>query len=280
MQIRGLMVSILMVLSSAAAWAQTSTTIRTAIRPADLPTLANIVAQVRFEGTEPSKFRNKTVLEKNILASLVEETPKFLTELSPSAVEHTLNTQDGIFILQKTDSLLTLAAQTLAEKASALLQLKDPKSRGIAMGQISQIRMIEKKRDDLAEQVAKRSYANNFNAYFDYFIQAHFRRAEGLNQAQPFPRHVKDQLFGRKNPYQAAFKALKKMTLEVLASNDTGPVQNIRMLKISGTAELLPHFKPTLQAWEVEAYYFRRSQNRLPSSAPASPAKKQAAAQG
>jgi hypothetical protein len=102
-------------------------------------------------------------------------------------------------------------------------------------------------------------------------IQAHFRPTESMNQGASWPQDVKVQLYGRRNPNMTAFLTLKKMTMSVLSADDQGPLQSTRRLKISGTAQLMPLFKPTLRAWEVEAYYFRRGNesvvgNRLPSS--------------
>jgi hypothetical protein len=242
----------------------------------DLPTLDNMVTFVRTQNPDApgSRYKSsKSAVEKNIYDSLIEDPSQFCEDLSTMAVEYTLSSPDGVAILKRIDAVMTSAVQDMAEKSSHDLQLKDRKGVSAATAKIQKIRVIEKKRDELALMVFKHLNDSNFNSIFDYLVQSHFRRAEGLNQTLSLPKDVKEILYGRNNPNQGAFKSLKKMTVDVLASANTGPLQKIRRLKISGTAELVPAFKPTLHAWEVEAYYFRRSSNRIPSSTPAQPKK-------
>ncbi len=237
----------------------------------DLPTLDNLTTFVRTQNPDApgSRYKGtKSVVEANIHDSLMEDPTQFCEDLSDMAVDYILNSGDGVAILKRADAVMTSAVQDLADKANQDLQYKDSKFKPQAMAKIDKIRIIEKKRDELAVMVFKRVNNDNFNSVFDYLIQAHFRRADGLNQGQTIPKDVKDLLYGRNNPNQGTFQSLKKMTVDVLSSADTGPLQNIRRMKIQGAAQLVPAFKPTLHAWEVEAYYFRRSNNRVPSSAP------------
>jgi len=258
-------------LATSFAWATPPT-----VKSNDLPTLENFATFVRTQTNEASLSQIKMIksnLEKRIVFSMIENSNSFLNQLTRPAVLHLLKEEDGIAILQRVDSLMTTAAQELGEKANHELQTNSFQSQTTALNRISHIRVIEKKRDDLAAMVAGKRSDANFNAVFDYMIQSHFRRADGLNQGSVLPKDVKLHLYGRNNPNQTAFQTLKKMTLEVLTANTKGPLQNIRQLKITGTAELIPPFKPTLHSWEVEAYYFLRSNNRLPSSTkqPATP---------
>ncbi len=242
----------------------------------DLPTLDNMVTFVRTQNPDApgSRYKSsKSAVEKNIYDSLLEDPSQFCGDLSAMAVDYTLTSADGVAILKRIDAVMTSAVQDMAEKASHELQLKDRKGVPAATAKIQKIRLIEKKRDELALMVFKHLNDSNFNGVFDYMVQSHFRRAEGLNQTLSLPKGVKEVLDGSNNPNQGAFKSLKKMTVDVLASADPGPLQKIRRLKISGTAELVPAFKPTLRAWEVEAYYFRRGSNRIPTSAPPQPNK-------
>jgi hypothetical protein len=240
-----------------------------ALKLADLPTLDNLVSFVRKENPDASGSRyksSKSVVEKNIFDSLLEEPKTFLGDVDPVAINFLLQSPDAIGILKRLDALLSSAVQELAEKASSELQKKDAKGQPQALTMIEKIRQLEKKRDELAGLVAAKLNDSNFNAVFDFLVQSHFRRAEGLNHSLVLPKEVKQLLYGRNNPNQTAFKSLKKMTIDVLSSEDKGPLQNVRQMKISSTAELIPAFKPALHAWEVEAYYFRRTSTpRLPS---------------
>lgn len=231
------------------------------------PSLANLVRMMRAQASLQSEARPsswiKSRLEKNIIQSLSEESMAFLNELSLPAIESLLRFPDGIFILQRVDALMTTASQNLAEIALVDLQKTKKTKTG---KQLQQIRRLERARDVLAQYVARKINDSNFNAVFDYMIQSHYRRTEGLSQGLIFPTEIKGRMYGHKNPNQTAFQTLKRMTMDVLASNATGPLQDIRLLKISGTAQMIPPFKPTLESWEVEAYYFRRSPSRLPSS--------------
>ncbi|MGZ5278323.1 MAG: hypothetical protein ACXWC9_00160 [Pseudobdellovibrionaceae bacterium] len=267
------MTFVVWMLAASNAWATSLT-----VKPHEIPTLENFTAFVRNQTAEASVSQIKMIksnLEKRIVFSMVENSNSFLHQLNRPSVLRLLSEADGVSILQRVDSMMTTAAQELGEKANNELQAKSFETQTIALNRISQIRIIEKKRDDLAALVAGKRNDGNFNAVFDYMIQSHFRRADGLNQGSVLPKDVKLHLYGRNNPNQTAFKTLKKMTLEVLTASNKGPLQNIRQLKITGTAELIPPFKPTLHTWEVEAYYFLRNSNRLPSSTK-SPTKPQA----
>ena len=159
---------------------------------------------------------------------------------------------------------MTQAAQDLAEKA-----VLDVKTASAKLNlHLQQILRIEQKRNEMAGAVATRVNDANFNLVFDYMIQAHYRRPEGLNQETLFPLVVKNLLYGRQNPNLNAYWTLKRMTVDVLkTANQNGPLQTVRMLKIQSTALLIPPFKPALQAWQAEAMAGQnRPQPRLPSS--------------
>jgi hypothetical protein len=238
-------------------------------QPAQALTLNNFVSFVRMQVRETSESHIKMVkssLEKKIIRSLTENPNVFLRQLTNPATTSLLAQNDGIAILQRIDNLMTNAVQDLGEQAHRELHLKNRKGRGVALERIARIRVIEKKRDDLAAQVAAQRTEMNFNSVFDYMVQAHFRRADGLNQGQDLPKDVKYHLYGRSNPNQTAFQTLKQMTISVLACEKSGPLQILRQLKVAGTAELTPPFKPTLQAWTLEASNRRQFNYRSPSS--------------
>ncbi len=233
-------------------------------------TLDNFVYFVRIQVRDTSESRIKMIkstLETKIIQSLTKNPDLFLRQLTDFATEYLLTQNDGIAILQRIDNLMTNAVQELGEHAHRELHSRFAKDQKGALEHISLIRLIEKKRDELAARVAAQRNEMNFNSVFDYMVQAHFRRADGLNQGPVLPSDVKLKLYGRFNPNQTAFYTLKQMTISVLAGERSGPLQTLRQLKLASTAELTPPFKPTLQAWTVEANYLRRNNSeRAPSS--------------
>jgi hypothetical protein len=238
---------------------------------ADLPTFDNFSAFILANEANGNKSTalgtHKSQLEKSIHSSLKEDPEPFLSDLSAEAVGLTLKLSNGIYVIQRVDGVLTLAAQEIAEEVNnSLSKLKDAPVPAKAKTEIKKILAIEAKRNELALTVAKLKNDYNFNSIFEYMIQANFRKPNRLSQGLPWPPKVQALMWGRKNPHLAAFQTLKALTFDVITADQTNPLVQVRRLKINSTAQMVPFFKPSLHSWEVEAYYFNKKNDRIPSS--------------
>lgn len=245
------------------------------VKLADLPTFDNFSAYIQANeiGAQASTLgTQKSMLEKNIHQSLKEDPDPFLSDLSADAIHLTLKLESGIFILKRVDGVLTLAAQEIADEAN--LELSKNKEAPVpakVKSAVKKILAIEAKRNELAASVVKLKNDYNFNPIFEFMIQANFRKPNRLSQGLLWPPNIQNLMWGRKNPNQAAFQALKSLTFEVLTADQKNPLVQVRRLKINSTAQMVPFFKPSLHSWEVEAFYFNKKNDRIPSSDPAKP---------
>lgn len=261
-----------LVQQSSARQPTTSSASNSAIKLADLPTFDNFSAYILAHevGTnKPNLGAQKSQLEKNIHASLTEDPNPFLSDLSPDAVNLTLKLVNGIYVIQRVDGILTLASQEIAEDVNSGIPKTNNRKEtlsAIAQEKIKRIIAIEAKRNELAGYIAKLKDDYNFNPIFEYMIQANFRKPNRMSQGLLWPPRVQNLMWGKKNPYQAAFLALKSMTFEVLTADQSNPLVQVRRLKINSTAQMVPFFKPSVHSWEVEAFYFNKKNDRIPSS--------------
>lgn len=240
------------------------------VKLADLPTFDNFSAYILATEISKDKTRlgaHNSLLEKNIHHALKEDPEAFLGDLSADAVNLTLKLTNGIYVIQRVDGILTLAAQELAEEASReISKLNENELPPVAQIAVKKIQQIESKRNQLAEYVSKVKNDSNFNQVFEFMIQSQYRKPNRLSQGLMWPAKIQNFLWGKKNPNQFAFQTLKSLCIEVLTGDQKSPVIQVRRLKINSTAQIVPFFKPSLHSWEVEAFYFNKKNERIPAA--------------